>query len=87
MNKDGDSEAPDATSGDKLVVTQQLKRKYHWKIVKKLTGDNTEESMLAASPFGEFFLFVCLCSLLICHNFIAIDHRINALKCGATEKY
>ena len=60
VNKDGISAAHAATSGDTLVVTQQLKQKYHWQIMKKLTGDETEESMLAANPFGEFFLFVCV---------------------------
>ena len=53
VKKSGADEAYDASSGDTLVVTQQLKRKYHWKIMKKLTDNKTEETTLAASPFGE----------------------------------
>ena len=60
VKKGGAGEAHDASSGDTLVVTQQLKRKYHWKIMKKLTGDKTAESTLAGSPFGEL-LSVCVC--------------------------
>ena len=66
VKKGGAGEAHDASSGDTLVVTNQLKRKYHWKIMKKLTGDKT-----AKSPFGELLLSVYL--LVICHNFIVLN--------------
>ena len=78
VKKGGASETHDASSGDTLVVTNQLKRKYHWKIMKKLTGDKTAEPTLAKSPFGELLLSVC--SLLICQNFIAIYHKLNAFE-------